>query len=399
MPYQRLARFLLLPELSLISHSRKSYHRDGTGLETLELVKSRPKFEVCPKCATPATAYYDKRKCVVKDEPLRNSEVRLVIHKHRWWCKRCKKPFTEPVSGILPRRKTTQRFRKAVLLGCENYCDLSSVRQTFRCSSALVYKILYEQLDLKWREYQYDWPKVVGIDEHFFRRYMGHSEFATVFTDLRNSRVKELCHGKSGKQLFDQLSSHPGRHAVEVVCIDLSQGYRNFSWNYFPNAKIVADKFHVLRLLSPAIFKELKNITGKNVRRIAKRHLLTPSWKIQDYFERKAIWDKLRSFPKLNELYWWLQHLHSFYRTKGADRAEIALEVTIRQMKASELPEIQTLAKTLSIWKEEVVNYFRFGVTNATTEGYNNIAKLVQRRAFGYKSFRNYRLRVLNACA
>jgi transposase len=399
MPYERLARNLLLPELSLINHRRESYHRDGLGLDVIEVNKERPEFEICPRCATPATAYYDKRKCVVKDEPLRRSQVKLVIHKHRWFCKACKKPFTEPISGILPRRKTTQRFRKAILVACENFCDLARVRQAFRCSSALVYKILYEQLELRWREYQYDWPKKVGIDEHFFRRYRGHTEFATVFTDLRNSRVKELCHGKSGTQLRDQLGAHSGRLGVEVVCIDMSPAYRNFSWTYFPNAEIVADKFHVLRLLSPAIFKELKLITGKNVRRIAKKHLLSPSWKIRDYFERKALWDKLRQFPKLNELYWWLQHLHSFYRIKGADRAETALTVTIRQMQQSTLSEVRTLAKTLSLWKKEVANYFRYRVTNATTEGYNNIAKLVQRRAFGYKSFRNYRLRVLNACA
>jgi transposase len=224
MPYTRLAQSILLPELTLISHRRESYHRDGRGLDVLELEKQRPACEICPKCACPATSYYDKRVCVIKDDPLRNSQVQLIIHKHRWWCKMCRRPFTEPVPGILPGRKTTQRLRKSILLACENYCDLSRVREKFQCSSALVYKILYEQLDLRWREYQYDWPKRVGIDEHFFRRYRGHSQFATVFTDLRNSRVKELCHGKSGNQLREQLSTHPGRLGVEVVCIDLSQG-------------------------------------------------------------------------------------------------------------------------------------------------------------------------------
>lgn len=399
MPYQRLARFLLLPEVSLITHERFSENRDGQGLDIFEIKKERPEFEICPRCATQATAYYDKRKIAVKDAPIRGSQVKLVIHKHRWWCTNCKKPFTEPIGGILPRRKTTQRFRKSILEACESYSDLSRVRKDFKCSSALVYKILYEQLELRWREYQYGWPKKVGIDEHFYRRYMGHSEFATIFTDLHNSRVRELCEGKSGAKLQLQLGNDPSRFSVEVVCIDLSTGYRNFTWNYFPNAEIVADKFHVLRLLSPAIFKELKLITGRNVRRVAKKQLLTPSWKIKDYFERKAIWEKLIQFPKLNELYWWSQHLHSFYRTRGANRADTALSITIRQMQQSSLPEVQTLAKTLTVWHREIVNYFRYRVTNATTEGYNNIAKLVQRRAFGYKSFRNYRLRVLNACA
>jgi transposase len=35
-------------------------------------------------------------------------------------------------------------------------------------------------------------------------------------------------------------------------------------------------------------------------------------------------------------------------------------------------------------WREEILNYFLTGLTNGRTEGYNNIAKLVQRRGFGY---------------
>jgi transposase len=180
--------------------------------------------------------------------------------------------------------------------------------------------------------------------------------------------------------------------------MDLADGYRRFGWNYFPNANIVADKFHVIRLLSPHIFKALREVTKKRVKKPAKKHLLIPSWELE-HFERKALWAKLQQFPQLNELYWWKEHLHRFYRIKGVHRAATALDVTIYQMKQSCLEEIQKLANTLESWKEEIVNYFEFRVTNATTEGYNNVAKLVQKRAFGYKSHRNYRLRVLNACA
>jgi Transposase len=44
-------------------------------------------------------------------------------------------------------------------------------------------------------------------------------------------------------------------------------------------------------------------------------------------------------------------------------------------------------------------HHFGTGLTNARTEGFNNKAKLVKKRAYGYRSFRNYRLRLLNACA
>ncbi|HVU01608.1 MAG TPA: transposase, partial [Polyangiaceae bacterium] len=50
-------------------------------------------------------------------------------------------------------------------------------------------------------------------------------------------------------------------------------------------------------------------------------------------------------------------------------------------------------------WRHEVLAYFDTGATNGRTEGFNLKAKLVKRRAFGYRSFRNYRLRLLNSCA
>lgn len=68
-------------------------------------------------------------------------------------------------------------------------------------------------------------------------------------------------------------------------------------------------------------------------------------------------------------------------------------------MAASSLPEIQTLRRTLLRWRREVLAYFFARITNGRTEGFNNKAKLVKRRAYGYRSFTNYRLRLLNACA
>ncbi len=50
-------------------------------------------------------------------------------------------------------------------------------------------------------------------------------------------------------------------------------------------------------------------------------------------------------------------------------------------------------------WRREVLAYWQTRATNGMTEGFNGKAKLVKRRAYGYRSFTNYRLRLLNACA
>lgn len=69
------------------------------------------------------------------------------------------------------------------------------------------------------------------------------------------------------------------------------------------------------------------------------------------------------------------------------------------QMAASSLPEIKTLRRTLMKWRNEILNYFKTRLTNARTEGFNNVAKLIQKRSYGVKSFENYRLKYLNATA
>jgi hypothetical protein len=91
--------------------------------------------------------------------------------------------------------------------------------------------------------------------------------------------------------------------------------------------------------------------------------------------------------------------MHSLYRTRGRERAKVALGALTDRLAASALPELQTLRRTLIRWRHEILEHFATGLTNARTEGFNNKAKLVKKRAYGYRSFRNYRLRLLNACA
>lgn len=107
----------------------------------------------------------------------------------------------------------------------------------------------------------------------------------------------------------------------------------------------------------------------------------------------------LDSFPALREVYHAKEALHGFYRIRGQRRAERALIGLTDRFALSSLAEILTLRKTLLKWRKEILAYFETRLTNGMTEGFNNKAKLVKRRGYGYRSFRNYRLRLLNACA
>jgi transposase len=387
-----IANFILLPELKLINRWNPSRFR------TFYKAQKESLFEVCPKCATPCRSVHDRRWVKIQDQPIRGSGVYLRVLKRRFRCHGCKKVFTEPLHGVRKGFRTTERYRRGVKWACENFSDLKGVQRAFGCSSWLVYKIFYEQLAIKARERQYPWPSTIGIDEHSFKRNrrLGVTEFASIIVDYKNHRIFEVVEGKTANKMTHDLDHIPGKTNVKNVVVDLCDPFKKFARDNFPHAEIIADKFHVLRLLNPAINVRRKEITGDQ-RSNPVRKLLLRNGSRLEYFERRALHQWLDQNPVVREVYYFKEALHRFYRTKGYNRASRVLTKLTDSMALSKLKEITTLRKTLMKWRKEILAYFKTGLTNGKTEGYNRLAKLYQYRAFGYKSFKNYRLRLLNA--
>lgn len=383
-------RFILLPELKMMTHWQSQKFR------THYKCAKDSTFEICPKCAVKSFTVHDRRWIVVKDQPIRASGVRLHVLKRRFRCPECKKVFTEPVSGIRKGFKTTQRFRLGLKWACENFLDLKKVQRAYNCSAGLVYRVYYEQLELKLRERQNNpWPKTIGIDEHSFKRGFRRREFASILIDYPNKKIFEVAHGKTADSLTATFAHIKGRENVRNVVLDMSDPFKKFARENFPNAKLIADHFHVVRLLNPMINKARTEITGDKRSNPVRRILLFNGQRLE-YFERKALHQWLEYHPKLKEIYHFKEALHGLYRCRGYDRAKRALTNLLDRMALSLLPEIISLRKTLMKWRIEILNYFDTGLTNARTEGFNNLAKLLQKRAFGFRSFKNYRLRLLS---
>lgn len=394
MSEESLIRALLLPELTLVAFRRVPDSR------VIEVVARKvPKEEYCPRCATRSTTGYDRRRVRLKDEPFRGLRVWLIVEKRRLLCKPCGKVFTEPLEWARKGFRHTRRYAYAALRACERYSDLVHVRRDFKCSAGWLYSTLYEQLELERRKRLYPWPVKVGIDEHFFRRGKdGFRDFVTVVVDQKNHRLMEVVEGRTGRELEAALDAIPGRENVRTVAIDMSDPYRSFVRRFFPNAVVVADKFHVLRLLSPAINRHRKAITGDK-RTNPIRRLLLRNGRDLDAMSRWALRTWLADHPALRALYEAKERLAGFYRIRSHRQAERAFTAFTDNLARSDVPELTTFRGTLMKWRKEVLAYFQTGATNGMTEGFNGKAKLVKRRAYGYRSFRNYRLRLLNACA
>lgn len=393
MPKMDLTPFLPSEKLKFVS----SIKFKGGNLWRAETKPTRN--EPCPRCGTLCSQFYGKAKTRLRDQPLRSEALYIEIIKQRYFCKACKKPFVERIDGFKNRQRSTGRFEKFIAEMCEQFSNISNVQKCYKCSSSFAYKVFYKYQAFKLKEkINYSWPSVIGIDEHFFSRKKGYVEYVTVITDMNKKRLYEMVEGKDTKTLIEQLGHLKGRENVKLVTMDMSSTYKKFVRDFFPNAMIVADKFHVLRLLTPTIMKMQKEIHGHRQELYLKKIVLKNRMKM-DYFLRSDVDKYLKQYPELDMIYRYKERLYEFYRTKGLIRAVRGFYKLVNQLKGTGHRALLKLAKTMERWKKEILLYFETGLTNARTEAFNRTAKLVQRRACGYKSFKNYRLRTLNACS
>ncbi len=395
----QLSKFLSLPEVKISGKMNRDHH-----VIEFNALKTSP-FEVCPKCATKSYKVYDHVKVRIKDTPIRDKMVYLIIKKRRFQCPNCKSVFREPVQGIKKGFKSTRRFRTHIQWCASNFSDLKRVMDKCRSSSSLVYKAYYEQLELEVKKMQYPWPKTIGIDEHSFVRNSKyhHKEFATIIVDYNNNRVREACLGRSVDELENsRIMDVKDRRNVKNVVMDMSSPYKKFVRKHFPNALITSDKFHVIKLFNEALnrtrIEVMKHPIFAKTRRNPMRSLYLRN-RSRLKMEQRFIVDDINSlFPELGEIYTFKESMLSLYNTKGQKRARKSFTKLTDAMALSDNKVVQSLRKTLMKWRQEILNYFRTKITNGKTEGYNRKAKLIQRKAYGYRNFENYRLRLIYDC-
>ena len=166
---------------------------------------------------------------------------------YKYVCKTCGKYFNLRLQGLLGKHQSSEAFKLDVFERHSGGAAQSYLSETHNISHATVerwYKVfIKDHIDGMKNN---PLPRVIGIDEHFFTKKKG---YATTIADLTKHRVFDVVLGRSEASLDDYLSKLPGKHRVQVVVMDLSSTYRAIVKKHFPKAKIVADRFHVVRLI------------------------------------------------------------------------------------------------------------------------------------------------------
>ena len=93
----------------------------------------------------------------------------------------------------------------------------------------------------------------------------------------------------------------------------------------------------------------------------------------------------------------WLakESVRDVYLADNYKDAAVLLDKAITGCAADQVEEIRSLGTTLASWRTEILARHSTGASNGPTEGLNLCVKKVKRCGHGFRSFENYRLRVL----
>lgn len=383
-----------------------------TGIEGIEITKVKAEQDIviyADYVGPKECRHCEGRRVRLKDDYFRSLKhtrrgprlIWLRLRVFKFQCLDCKRYSVSQVKGILARRQSTENFRQEVFEKHHGGLSQSHLAETHQIGSATVERwyqdfIVYRVSELKGRAC----PRVLGIDEHFFTRKQG---YATTLVDLRNGKVFDVTLGRSEASLAQYLRGLKERWRVKLVVMDLSETYRSIVQKYFPNAKIVSDRFHVVRLVNyyfQRVWQSLDAQAKKNrgLLSLMRRH----PWNLSS--DQKVNLQKyiqsipgLEAITEIREKILKLLLLKNLSKVEARPRLHEFLDL-ISHLLGSPIDFFQSLGKTLQSWKEEILRMWRVNWSNGMTEGFHNKMEMISRRAFGFKNFNNYRLRVIALC-
>lgn len=378
----------------------QNYHATPAAIH-VQLKPALRRPQSCPHCNATKLLAKGRYQRKVRHLDCFKEATCLIVHTQRFLCTACKKSFIPTLPGILAGRHSSEPFRQTVYQQHHDGICTKTLAAKLRLGQATVARIYHQFTCRKAAErLSSDCPRYLGIDEHTLHK---SQRFCTTFCDLKKRRIFDVQPGKSEADLASFLRQLKGRDCVKVVCIDLSSPYRSLVRRYFPNARIVADRFHVVRLIQHHFMQLARQLAPplKNHRshlailRTARERLSDKQrTRLDELFARHPILKTLHQ--EMHELRDLMNHKHQNKRQCKDLISQLLAK--IRLLQENPVAPLNTLAATLTDWLEPIACMWRFIRNNGITEGFHRKMKLIQRRAYGFRNIENYRLRVIAQC-
>jgi len=251
----------------------------------------------------------------------------------------------------------------------------------------------------------------LGLDEVLMVRVgpFHRQHFSTQIVDVRAGQLLDVVPGRGSAEPMEWLAEQEPafRERIEFGTLDLSGPYRRVFEIMVPGATLVADPFHVCKLANTKLDECRRRVQNETLGHRGRksdplyrcRRLLTKAKERLDESGHEKLRGLLRAGDPHGDVATLWEAKEAVRELYAHGDAELALEWVTQlgtDLQDTDYPiEARSLGCTLIRWRHEIAAWHTAHVTNGPTEAVNNLVKRVKRAAFGFMSFRNYRIRSL----
>ena len=352
----------------------------------------------CPRCGQVTAKEHERKFQRKQDRKLRDKTVFLTLMKRRFRCPWCNKVFTEPDEVFGLRRRSSQRLRQ--YLGQEGlHQTVKRVAMKEKVGEGLVRRCVAEEIGQRLAVLEpNETPELMGLDEFSVRK---GRLFHTAICNLTDRTVMAVVEGQGKQKVEEYLDKLKQPDAVKAVSMDMHDPFRQAVQMCLPQAKVVVDKFHLIRHVNDALDKVRSRLQGGRWKEVKSRELFKRRYTLLKRAENLTDRERLNlaelfsMYPALREAWYLKEGFRHWYRTATRTEAKSKLDALEQTIISGSLPEFKHLLPTLRKWRQEILNYFDYRITNGFVEGKNNRIKTIKRMAYGYRNLDNFRLRIL----
>jgi len=348
---------------------------------------------VCPSCRSDSLRGHGRNEQVIRDMPTHGKRVGIYVDTRRWRCLSCGKTFMESLPAVNAKREMTDRLTK--------WIGQQSLKRTFASiaddtglDEKTIRNIFRDYVNELEAQFRFETPKWMGIDEiHLIRP-------RCVISNIQNNTIVNMLPNRDKKTVVNYLYNLQGKKDVQYVAMDMWTPYRDAVQAVIPHARIVIDKFHVVRMANDALEKVRKSLreqlTPKQRRGLMHdRFVLLKRERDLNDRERLLLDGWTANYPELGAAYRLKEGFYDIY--EGSVSPQAALSAYEAWNKAV-VPEVRDaysdLIRAFTNWQPWILNYFDHPVTNAYTESLNNLIRVMNRLGRGY-SFEALRAKIL----
>lgn len=345
--------------------------------------------------------WYDRRTHRVRDLSAGPYRIYLDLELRRVACRRCRTVKQERLDVLADNPFYTKRFAFWVGRRCRASTIQDVAREAhlnWKTVKALEMQYMREQL----RRVGMPGPRVIGLDEISIRR--GHT-YRIIVSDLVRRRPIWFGGVDRSEASLDEFFAWLGPRKsarVRLALMDMWKAFRNSTTRNAPAAKILFDKFHVLRHLSDALDKvrkgEYARLHGKDRRFIKGQKYTLLSHRENLTLEgRQALKTLLAANKRLNTAYLLKESFGQLWDYQREGWARRFFEQWRAALKWQRLKPYEDFAALIDRHWDGIAAYCdpENKVSLGFVEGLNNKIRVLQRRAYGLRDPEYLRLKIL----